>query len=252
MIRALLAWLVVWVALPAAAQEESVVLGMSQNRVQITARFDGSEILIFGAVKRETPIPDTPLDVVITVAGPSMPVTVHRKDRRFGIWVNAELVEIDHAPSFYAVATSGPVDEVLSHTEDLRHQVTVPRAVRSVGSGAEDPISFTVALIRIRRADGTYQTLPNTVEIDQQTLFDTNIALPSNLIEGSYAVRVFLMREGRVVSDFETAIEVRKAGLERWIYNLAQENALIYGILSLIIAVAAGWAASAAFRAIRG
>ncbi|GGL99182.1 membrane protein [Pseudooceanicola nanhaiensis] len=251
MIRAALILMSTLWATLAAAQEE-VVLGLSQNRVQINARFDGSEILIFGAVKRETPIPETPLEVIVTVAGPSTPVTVHRKDRVFGIWVNAESVEIDRAPSFYAVAASGPITDVLSHTEDLRHSVTVPRAVRSVGSEARDPVAFTVALIRIRRDEGIYATLPGAVEVDQQTLFDTSIALPANLIEGAYAVRVLLMRDKQVVSEFETAIEVHKVGLERWLYNLAQDHALLYGLLSLVIAVAAGWLASTVFRLLRG
>ena len=40
-----------------ARHEETIVSGLSQNRVSITADFDGSEILIYGAVKRETPAP---------------------------------------------------------------------------------------------------------------------------------------------------------------------------------------------------
>lgn len=235
-----------------AAAQEDVVLGLSQNRVHIDARFSGSEILIFGAVRREAPIPETPLEVIVTVAGPSAPVTVHRKDRVMGIWVNAETVEIDSAPSFYAVAASGPIEDVLSHTEDLRHSVTVPRAVRSVGSRAADPAAFTVALIRIRRDAGVYTTLPGAVDVEQQTLFDTRVELPANLTEGAYAVRVFLTREGQVVSQFETSIEVRKVGLERWLYTLAQDYALLYGLLSLAIAIAAGWLASTAFRLLRG
>jgi hypothetical protein len=59
------------------------------------------------------------------------------------------------------------------------------------------------------------------------------------------------MREGQVVSQFQTAIEVRKVGLERWLYNLAHDYALLYGILSLVIAIAAGWLASAVFRMLR-
>ena len=86
---------------PLAAEE--VVLGMSQNRVAITANFDGSEILLFGAVKRESAIQqEPPLEVVIAVAGPSHPVTVRYKEKKFGIWINTENVEVDEAPSFYA------------------------------------------------------------------------------------------------------------------------------------------------------
>ena len=114
---------------PAVAQED-VVIGLSQDRVRITTNFDGSDLLIFGAVKRESPIIEPPLDVIVTAAGPSTPVTIHHKARKLGIWVNNESVRYTAAPSFYAVATSGPLEEILRQTEDLRHAVSIPRAIR--------------------------------------------------------------------------------------------------------------------------
>ncbi len=247
--------LLLLLALSTAAPAEEVVAGLSQNRVAITASFDGSEILIFGAVKRETPIPtDAPLEVVITLAGPSEPVTVRRKDRRIGIWINTEAVEVDAAPSFYAVATSGPFDTVMSAVEDLRHKVSVGRAIRSVGAPptVTDAEAFTEALVRIRERAGLYQLNENSVTVAEQTLFRASIQLPANLTEGDYAARIFLTRAGQVVDIHEKIIGVRKVGLERWIYTLAHEQPLIYGLLSLAIAIAAGWGASAVFRYFRG
>lgn len=238
-------------ALPLRAEE--VVLGLSRDKVAITATFEGSEILIFGAVKRESPISEVPLDVVITVAGPSTPLTVRRKDRRFGIWVNTEMVVLDAAPSFYAVATTGPLDAVLSDTEDLRHRVSIPRAIRSVGAAsmARDAERFTEALIRIRRDQGAYFVREGAVALDQQTLFRGAVQLPANLTEGEYVTRIFLTREGRVVSQLETTINVHKVGLERWLYTLSRQQPLVYGLMSLAIAIAAGWLASAAFQVMR-
>ncbi|MDZ4085659.1 MAG: TIGR02186 family protein, partial [Tabrizicola sp.] len=118
MIRALA--LLLALSLPAVAQDapatqEVIVAGMSQNRVSITADFDGSEILIYGAVKRDSPPPEGgPLEVIVTVEGPSSPVAVRRKDRVAGIWINNASVRVDSAPSFYAVATTGPLDYILS------------------------------------------------------------------------------------------------------------------------------------------
>ncbi|MGC1259467.1 MAG: TIGR02186 family protein, partial [Jannaschia helgolandensis] len=40
----------------------------------------------------------------------------------------------------------------------------------------------------------------------------------------------------------------QKVGLERWIYALANEEPILYGLLSLFIAIVAGWGASAVFR----
>ena len=237
-----------------ALSEEEVVAGLSQNRVAITANFDGSEILIFGAVKREAPPPGTgPLQVVITVAGPSQPIVVRRKEKRFGIWINTDSVEVDSAPSFYAVATSGPLNEVLKDIEDLRYKISIPRAIRSVGApmNIADSAAFTDALIRIRSKKGLYQLDANTVNVAQETLFDTSIALPANLTEGAYTARIFLTRSGLVVAAHERTIDVQKVGLERWLFNLAHETPLAYAILTLVIAISAGWGASAIFKYLR-
>jgi uncharacterized protein (TIGR02186 family) len=247
-----LALLFVMAALPLRA-EEQVVLGLSRDQVAITATFEGSDILIFGAVKREVAIPDTPLDVVITISGPSLPVTVRRKSREFGIWVNTAMVDLDAAPSFYAVATTGPLNEVLSDTEDLRHRVSIPRAIRSVGAAtmAADSERFIEALIRIKREDDAYQMREGAVAIDQQTLFRTAISMPANLTEGTYQTRIFLTRGGRVVARYETEIDVRKVGLERFLFTMSREQPFLYGLMSLTIAIFAGWSASAAFQVLR-
>lgn len=232
---------------------EEVVLGLSRNSIAIDTTFDGSEILLFGAIKREEAIPADELGVVVAIAGPSQPLDVRRKERRFGIWVNVDGVEVDAAPSFYAVATSGPWSEVLSQVEDLRHKISIPRAIRSVGApgGVVDAQSFTDAVIRIREKSGAYLIREGAVELTEQTLFQTSVDLPANLTEGDYVTRIFLTRNGAVVSKYETIIDVRKVGLERWLFALSRNNAALYGLMSLAIAIAAGWGASALFRLLR-
>lgn len=247
-------WLVALLLLACPSDAEEVVLGLSQDRVAITTSFDGSEILIFGAVKREESIPGgPPLEVIVTVAGPSEPVMVRRKENWFGIWINADAVEVDAAPSFYAVATSGPLQDVLKDVEDLRHRVSVPRAIRSVGAPQNimDAESFTTALIRIRNANDHYQLLENQVIVDEQTLFRTQVQLPAALVEGDYTTRIFLTRGGEVISVYETGIAVDKVGMERWLFDLSRQQPLLYGLMSLAIAIAAGWGASAAFSLLR-
>jgi uncharacterized protein (TIGR02186 family) len=234
----------------APARAEQVVAGLSQTRVALTATFDGSEILVFGAVRRDAPVDDdaAPMQVIVTIQGPSAPLTVWRKARRGGIWVNTDSVPIRQAPSFYAVATSAPFDEAITPEEDARYRVSVPRAIRALGATLEETPLFTEALIRIREEEGVYQLLEGGVEIEQDTLFRTTISLPSSLTEGSYETRIFLMRGGAVIDRYETEIEVRKVGLERALYQLAHRQPVLYGLLAVLIAVASGWAASVVFR----
>ena len=251
---ALAALLLALAALPAAAQQ--IVADLSQSRVAIDARFEGSEIVVFGAIKPGPggfPASSRPFEVIVAVSGPQRPVTVRRKGRVAGIWVNTEAVEIDAAPTLYKVASTGPLAEILFETDDMRHGITIPRAIRAVGAseGAPDAPSFTQALIRLRSAEGHYAVQEGAVRFAEQTLFSTQIALPANLVEGAYLARIYLTRDRAVVADYARVIEVRKVGLERWIYTLAHGQPLVYALLSLAIAVAAGWAASAVFRYIR-
>lgn len=142
MIRLLV--LILALCAPAAlAQDERIVLGLSETRVAITADFQGSQIMIYGAVQRYSPEPDGDLGVIVTVSGPPTQVMVRKKERRLGIWINREKVRIGRAPSFYAVATSGPIGEVLSATDNLRYKITI-RARSAPSASAHRP--------RMRRA----------------------------------------------------------------------------------------------------
>ncbi|SNS49743.1 TIGR02186 family protein [Tropicimonas sediminicola] len=238
----------------AAAKAQTVVADLSQSRVAITTNFAGSQILVFGAVQETGPDAGTPFDIIVTVSGPREPVTVRKKDRVAGIWVNTEAVDITAAPAFYAISTNRRMEQILSMTEDLRRSITIPRAIRSAGlaSQVDEAEEFTEALIRLRERNGSYRVEEHGVTMIGQPLFRTDINLPSNISEGRYTARIFMLRDKEVIASYTDVLDVRKVGLERWIYNLAQEQAMIYGLLSLAIAMAAGWGASAAFRYIRG
>lgn len=246
-----LALLLLTLTLPATAQE-SVVTGLSTDNIALTANFDGSEIFIFGAIRRDAPSPPgtPPPGVIITLKGPERAITVRRKDRRFGIWLNTESLRIRDAPSFYAIATTDPLDEMLSETERLRYQIGMDLALRRVeGNPKLDNTSgFTQAVVRIRTESGLYAQDNGGVSLAEETLFQTRVDMPANLVEGDYATEFFLVRGREVISTGTTIVRVEKAGVERWLYNLAQQRPLIYGMVAVLLALAAGWLANTAFR----
>ncbi len=157
------------------------------------------------------------------------------------------------APSFYAVATTRPLDDILSETERLRYGIGMDQAVRRVSGSTTvaDTTPFTQALVRLREANGSYALLDEKVSVAEDTLFQTRIDMPANLVEGDYAAEFFLIRDRAVVSSAATIITVEKTGIERWLYNLSRQRPLAYGLMSVALALAAGWLAAAAFRLAR-
>jgi hypothetical protein len=61
-------------------------------------------------------------------------------------------------------------------------------------------------------------------------------------------VDVILFRGGRPVARRSRDLTIEKVGVERVISGFARERPWAYGVISVSIALAAGWAASAAFR----
>ena len=138
---------------------------------------------------------------------------------------------------------------MLSDEDNARRLVSIDKAVWIWDlEGREGEAAFSEALIRIRSDAGLYSKQPGGVRVTANTLFDTAIDLPANLTEGLYKTRIFLTRDGKIVSDHTSFVSVEKVGLERWLYSLAHDQPLLYALLALAIAIAAGYIASTAFR----
>jgi hypothetical protein len=65
---------------------------------------------------------------------------------------------------------------------------------------------------------------------------------------GEYWADVFVFSGGKLLSHNSTSLTIGKQGFERFVYNLAFEKPLVYGIIAVILAVIAGLGASAVFR----
>ena len=241
---------VVLALVPHPRADDQVVAGLSQHNVPLTTDFSGSELFIYGGIRPDPGHEKDKLDVIVAVSGPPGPVNVRKKQRQFGIWINGPTVKIDSAPSFFAVASSGEFRDIVSYTDDLLFNISLEHFIELIDAPdwVEDRDEYIEAVRRIRNAEGLYTSLPSTVIIRENTMFETRIQLPANLTEGDYTARIFLVRDKKVQDVFTDTIEVRRAGLGQLVYSSAQDYPALYGIVSILVALIAGWSASAFFR----
>ncbi|MBM3548326.1 MAG: hypothetical protein FJX54_15355 [Alphaproteobacteria bacterium] len=230
----------------APSRAQPLVADLSQHLVAITAGFTGADIVMFGAT-------DGPGDVVVVVTGPPKPTIVRRKGRLAGIWVNRESMLFADAPTFYGVASSKPINEILSPQQLDRHQVGVDH-IRLLPPNPEarrdDIPEFREALVRARQRDGLYASEPGKVTFLGERLFRARVVLPAKVTTGPYRVQVLLVREGQVVTVQTTPLLVSKIGFSADVFDFAHQESAFYGLIAILIAAAAGWTAAAAFRRI--
>ena len=228
---------------PGTAQQ-SLVADISQHLVAITAGFSGTEVLLFGAT-------DEFGDVVVVVRGPSEATTVHRKSRVLGVWANTASMTFERVPSYFGVAASGPLEEIAPEPVLQRHEMgtqylnlKLPRAKASPNLAAE----WRAALVRNKQKLNLYAEEPEKVTFLGANMFRTRMFFPANVPTGGYQVTVFLLREGQVVAAQTTPLYVSKVGVEAEVFNFAHQQAALYGIFAILVAIFAGWLANVAFR----
>ena len=227
---------------------EPLVADLSSHLVAITTGFVGTDVLLFGAIDAVNSKSGT--DVVVVVRGPHHGGTVRRKARTGGIWINSGSAKVDDAPSFYRVAATRPLDEIASAAILDRHQIGLDHLAIGIGTkdpGA-DPAEYRKALIRLKQRQELYGDKVQDIGMLSQRLFRTDMHFPANVPVGTYMVEVYLIADGQVVSAQTTPLVVSKVGIGADIYDFAHQQALAYGIIAILLAVAAGWLAAVAFK----
>ncbi|PZU60228.1 MAG: hypothetical protein DI547_04175 [Sphingobium sp.] len=235
----------------AGAQAPILVPDVSQRAVEIQYSFTGAELLLFGAiVYPDGRIPQKPADVVVVLKGPDQSIVMREKQKIAGMWVNADSAQFRSAPSFYAMASSRPIDRIVDERTAAIYEMGVDKLQLSPSSlNSTDEIDrFQAGLVDLRRRSGLFVERPGTVEITDGVLYRARLPLSARVIVGDYTAETFLVQEGRVVAAAVRDVTVRKSGFERFIALAAEQWPFLYGLTAIALAVGLGWAAGAIAR----
>lgn len=220
---------------------------VSQHEVQVRQGFTGTELLLFGAILDPAGrAAAQDYDVIVVLQGPSEPIRLREKERFGGIWINASSTDYRSAPSFFAVASTRPIDRIVDERTAAIYEFGT-RYIQLSPSGVIEPeeqARFSDGLVDLRTRQGLYQEDIGGVTVSERVLYQARIDLPSNVSTGTYTAETFAVRDGRVIASALAEVEVRKVGFERFIAESSQDHSLLYGIVAVLMSVGMGWASS--------
>jgi uncharacterized protein (TIGR02186 family) len=236
--------------------KESVEADVSARNIAVTSSFNGTEIVIFGAIDgSQQPSPESGYyGVIIVVEGIPGRFVVRRKSNVAGLWLNTASATFDNVPSFYAVASTSPIDEIAPEDFRALHGIGLPHLKFTPAIGQAHPLSnedikeYRKAIIRLKQNSRLYIDNPFGVAFTGKSIFRASIVLPANVPVGPFETRVYLFRQEQFVSKFSVRHTLEREGLERYLHTFAHRLPTLYGIVTVLIAVGAGLAASAVFR----
>jgi uncharacterized protein (TIGR02186 family) len=239
------------VLVAASASAQDLVSGLSQDQIQITSNYTGSDIVVFGAIEAaDQSAQNGPPDVVVVVRGPNANIIVRRKVRVAGIWINRDAIRFTGLPTYYYLGSTKPIASVANADTLARYQIGLkyltPETESTLSPTKAEP--FRLASIREREATHLYAENPAGVEFLSYSLFRAHVPVPATVPTGQYTVEVYLFRNGMVLSAQSTPLFVDQVGLERRLYNYSHRQPFWYGLAAVFMAMVLGWASSMVFR----
>jgi uncharacterized protein (TIGR02186 family) len=224
--RGFLALLAILAGMPVhpAAFADDLVTHLDVDQVDVTTRFEGQSILLFGAVPRGT-------DVVIKVVSPEQEVELGRKSQVGPLWLESGQATVRRTPGLLYLLSSRPLSDLLGNTERQALGLTLTSVLKAAEiSGDSIPLSeWQVALLRLKRRRGFYVEDGHGVKLEGGRLFYTHIDLPPESPLGLYQVSVYLLRDGKVVQRQQRTLVVQEVRLQHWISRVAHDYGWTFG-----------------------
>lgn len=244
-----------WVALLlllvlGAARDPILVPEVSQHEVQLRQGFTGTELLLFGAVLNpEGTRAAQDYDIIVVLKGPTQSIVVREKQKVAGIWINVDSAELRSAPSYYAIASTRPIDQIVDDKTAAIYELGLKWLQLSpIGSiDPDEQARFASGLVALNSGNGLYRQEEGGVKVSEQVLYQARIGLPSRVPIGTYTAETFAVSKGRVVASASSTVEVRKIGVERAIAAFSDQYGLLYGLLAVVVSIGMGWLAGRVF-----
>lgn len=234
------------------AAPASAMLTVNANHEHITVDFfyHGSTVSIRGES-------DPGVDLIIKIAASEEHQVLKRKGKVAGIlWMNVGLLKFEHVPNFYTISSTKKLEDILSKEEMEKYTIGYPALKKHVEvtpvANEQEKSKWFAEFVKFKEDSRVYALSSDKIEIKtsaagrQEYSFLTD--WPYQASPGDYMVTVYEVKNGKVLEQAETKINVEQVGIVKALATMASNNAAFYGILSIGIALGAGFGVGLAFR----
>lgn len=254
MMRRLTLILALLLLVGAQARAEKLVVSLSNHRVAVASNFTGEDLVLFGTIEPDAgkALRGTPYNLVVTVAGPRETLRTRRKQRVLGIWINVDSREFVRVPSYLSVLSNLPFVDITTPDTLRRLQIGLNNYLlpQRIGPDIADTVPddpFRAAFVNLQMQSGLYRQSNTAVTFLTPTVFRAAIPLPANVPIGNFRIDAMAFNEGALVARTSSALEVTKTGFEQYVADAARDQGLLYGLVTMLIALVTGWLASVVF-----
>jgi uncharacterized protein (TIGR02186 family) len=232
--------------------QQKIITAASKNLIEIGVSYRGDQIHFFGV----NPCPGSDLIIRLTAAKDEE-LKLSVKGKVGPVWMTVKQYDVSGAPFMYKIHSTKPLDQLISpalaEELELGYAAIRKRLKLRLARGTaapDDADKVFQGLIKIKERANLYNIVadPKRLEVAEGKLFKHYFRFPPAATEGHYLVESFCFANGELVAYGKDIIEIKKVGLEYWMTSTSQNQPVFFGILAVVIAMAAGLLVGMIFR----
>ena len=237
-----------------------VTMSMGQASAELTAIANHDHISIdffyHGSNVSVRGVADPDADLIIKISAPEEHQALRQKGKVGGLlWMNVGTINFEHVPSLYFLASTKKVEDILSKNEMDKDVLGYQALARHVElkpiKDEEEKAKWFNEFVKYKQNSKLYSVASNNITFTREngkqnyyTLFEW----PYQAVPGVYTVTVYAVKNNRIVEKVESKVQVEQAGVVKRLAGMAKNNAAVYGILSILAALGAGFGVGLVFR----
>ena len=229
----------------------SAMLTAKANHDHITIDFfyHGSSVSVRG-------VSDPGTDLIVKIASPDGHQSLRKKGKVAGLlWMNVGKLNFENVPSLYFLHSTGNLTDILAGEElnkyVLGYAALEHHAEVSPVKDAEEKDRWFDEFVSFKVDSKLYSTssgdITRTLKDGQQEYY-VLLDWPYQASPGDYIVTVYAVKNNKVVEQAETKVNVEQVGVVKSFANMAKNNAALYGMISILAALGAGFGVGMVFR----
>ncbi len=224
---------------------DEIKISVVPSEISISAFYDGAHIKAAGTIPAGA-------DVVIRITGEGEEVHLKKKGKVGGLlWMNTGKLTFKNVPAVFMIYTTPDVADRVNHeTINLGYFSAKDQIELEPENEAKE--ALFKEFVKLKESERVYVIDTGSVKYTSGQAgprqFEADIAVPPKMKPGEYVVEAYAVKNDHIVARADTALVIKLVGFPAWIASLAFGHELLYGIMAVVVAVAAGLLMGVVFK----
>lgn len=236
---------------PALRAELPVTLNLDPTSISISAFYNGTDVKVSGEAPADA-------ELLIRLTGTRHDVSLKKKGKVGGLlWMNIGEVTFENVPSVYLLYTSKALGEMATSENSNKWDSmglgfdAIKQNMKVMPTTNDKEVVFK-EFMKLKKHEELYKLNPDAVQFANTNgamkSYTATIHVPPRLKAGDYQVDVIAVSGNLIMEGSSQQLKLTQIGFPAFLSSMAFGRSLVYGIMSVVIAIFAGLGTSMIFR----